>query len=409
MSGPLRFDLALDGPVALSSLSGTVGLSGGRIADPNLFFALEGVEATARLSGGSARIDATSRISTGGSLGVSGSVGLSAPFNGDLGIDISNAVLRDPQLFETTANGRVTVSGPLAGGAMIAGRILLGETEVQIPSTGVSGLGDLPDLRHRSEPADVRATRARAGLLGVDGGRNGGAAGRPFGLNLSISAPNRIFLRGRGLDAELGGELFLRGTTAAIAPSGAFNLVRGRLDILGRRLNLTEASLVLEGNFIPTVGIAATTESDGIATSIRIDGPASEPEVSFTSNPELPEEEVLSRLLFGRGLDTLSPLQAAQLANAVATLAGRGGLGVMGRLRQGFGLDDLDIRTTEDGSAALTAGKYLSENLYSEVSVGADGQSKINLNLDLTDSITVRGSAQADGETGIGIFFEKDY
>ena len=280
---------------------------------------------------------------------------------------------------------------------------------MQIPSTGVSGLGDLPDLRHRSEPADVRATRARAGLLGVDGGRNGGAAGRPFGLNLSISAPNRIFLRGRGLDAELGGELFLRGTTAAIAPSGAFNLVRGRLDILGRRLNLTEASLVLEGNFIPTVGIAATTESDGIATSIRIDGPASEPEVSFTSNPELPEEEVLSRLLFGRGLDTLSPLQAAQLANAVATLAGRGGLGVMGRLRQGFGLDDLDIRTTEDGSAALTAGKYLSENLYSEVSVGADGQSKINLNLDLTDSITVRGSAQADGETGIGIFFEKDY
>lgn len=408
ISGPLRFDLAMNGPVALSSLSGTIRLSNGRITDPDLFFALEGVEADARLSGGTARIDASSRISTGGSLAVAGSVGLSPPFNGDLAIDIRNALLRDPQLFETTADGRVTVTGPLTGGAMIAGRILLGQTELQIPSTGIGGLGDLPDLRHVNEPADVRATRARAGLLGVENG-GGGASARPFGLNLSISAPNRIFLRGRGLDAELGGELFLRGTTAAVVPSGAFNLVRGRLDILGRRLNLTEASLVLEGNFIPTVGIAATTESDGIATSIRIDGPATEPQVSFTSNPELPEEEVLSRLLFGRGLDTLSPLQAAQLANAVATLAGRGGVGIMGRLRQGFGLDDLDIRTGEDGAAALTAGKYLSENLYSEVSVGADGQSKINLNLDLTDSITLRGSAQADGETGLGIFFEKDY
>ena len=408
ISGPLRFDLVMDGPVALSSLSGSIRLSDGRITDPDLSLALEGVEADARLSGGSARINATSRISTGGSLAVAGSVGLTPPFTGDLAIDLRNALLRDPQLFETTADGRITVTGPLAGGAMIAGRILLGETELQIPSTGIGGLGDLPDLRHVNEPAEVRATRARAGLLGVDSG-GGGTAARPFGLNLSISAPNRIFLRGRGLDAELGGELFLRGTTAAVVPSGAFNLVRGRLDILGRRLNLTEASLVLEGNFIPMLGIAATTESDGIATSIRIDGPATEPDVSFTSNPELPEEEVLSRLLFGRGLDTLSPLQAAQLANAVATLAGRGGVGIMGRLRQGFGLDDLDIRTGEDGSAALTAGKYLSENLYSEVSVGADGQSKINLNLDLTDSITLRGSAQADGQTGIGIFFEKDY
>ncbi|MEY4983878.1 MAG: hypothetical protein RIR62_2144 [Pseudomonadota bacterium] len=408
ISGPLRFDLALDGPVALSSLSGTIGLSGGRIADPNLAFALEGVDATARLSGGAARIEAASRLNTGGTLGVAGSVRLTPPFDGDLAIDITNAVLRDPQLYQTTANGRLTVSGPLAGGAMIAGRVRLGQTELQIPSTGIGGIGDLPDLRHVNEPAEVRATRARAGLLGVKGA-TGGAQARPFGLNLQISAPNRIFLRGRGLDAELGGEVVLRGTTAAIVPSGAFGLVRGRLDILGRRLNLTEATLVLEGNLIPMLGIVATTESDGIATSIRIDGPATEPRVSFTSSPELPEEEVLSRLLFGRGLDTLSPLQAAQLANAVATLAGRGGVGILGRLRQGFGLDDLDIRTGDDGSAALTAGKYLSENLYSEVSVGADGQSKINLNLDLTDGITLRGSAQADGETGIGIFFDKDY
>jgi translocation and assembly module TamB len=409
VSGPVGFDLALRGPVALRSLSGDIRLTGGRIADPNLFFALQDVAASARLAGGSARVDATAQISSGGGITAGGTVGLTPPFPANLTLGLSRAVLRDPQLFETVADGQIGIDGPLAGGARIAGRIVLDGTELQIPSSGIGGLADLPDLRHVAEPAEVRATRARAGLLGIDSAGTRAGGGRPFPLDLTISAPSRIFIRGRGLDAELGGELVLRGTTANVIPSGAFSLVRGRLDILGRRLNLTEASLALEGNFIPTLGIAATTESDGIATSIRIDGPATEPRVSFTSSPELPEEEVLSRLLFGRDLQSLSPLQAAQLANAVATLAGRGGVGIMGRLRQGFGLDELDIRTADDGTASLTAGKYLAENLYSEVSVGADGKTKINLNLDLTDSVTVRGSAQADGETGIGIFFEKDY
>ncbi len=65
-----------------------------------------------------------------------------------------------------------------------------------------------------------------------------------------------------------------------------------------------------------------------------MEGPADDPVVSFTSAPELPQEEVLARLLFGRSLDKISPLQAAQLANAVAVLAGRGGVGIVGNLRR---------------------------------------------------------------------------
>jgi translocation and assembly module TamB len=297
----------------------------------------------------------------------------------------------------------------MAGGGRIGGQILLSNTEVQIPSTGLGGVADLPGLQHVNEPADVRATRGRAGLLGVAGGGGAGGTARPIALDLLISAPSQIYIRGRGLDAELGGELRLGGTTASVQPSGAFSLIRGRLDILGRRLTLSEATLALEGNFVPMVAVAASTESDGITSFVRIDGPATEPVVSFTSTPQLPEEEVLARLLFGRGIANLSALQAAQLANAVATLAGRGGVGIIGRLRTGFGLDDLDVQTDATGSATVRAGKYLSENVYSEVQVDGQGQSQINLNLDLSPSVTVRGSAGSSGDTGLGIFFEKDY
>ena len=148
-------------------------------------------------------------------------------------------------------------------------------------------------MQHRAEPADVRATRARAGLIGVAG--QAARKGAAFGLDVVLSAPNRLFVRGRGLDAELGGELHLGGTTAAVSPLGAFNLIRGRLDILGKRLDLTEAVLQMEGELIPSLHIVAATVNDGITVAVGIDGPATDPVVSFTSSPDLPEEEVLAR------------------------------------------------------------------------------------------------------------------
>ncbi len=408
VSGPVRFDLSLNGPLALNALSGRVSLANGRLADPRLAFGFESLAIDATLASGRAAIIASTGLSSGGKIAATGNVSLTAPFDADLNVTLQNAVLRDPRLFQTTANGSLAITGPLTAGGLVAGRVLLGATEVQIPSTGLGGGADLTDLRHLSEPPPVRATRDRAGLLGQNGTGGGGQA-RPLRLNLVVSAPSQVFIRGRGLDAELGGELTLRGSTDDIQPAGAFSLIRGRLDILGRRLVLTEATMLLEGDFVPTLAIAASTESEGITSIVRIDGPATGPAVTFTSNPELPEEEVLARLLFGRGLENLSPLQAAQLANAVATLAGRGGVGIIGRLRQGFGLDDLDVQTDATGATSLTLGKYLAKNVYTEVEVGQDGQSKVNLNLDVSKSLTLRGSAGSGGETGIGLFWERDY
>jgi translocation and assembly module TamB len=100
---------------------------------------------------------------------------------------------------------------------------------------------------------------------------------------------------------------------------------------------------------------------------------------------------------------------AVQLASAVATLAGRGGIGIVERLRQSTGFDDFDLTTDDEGGASLRLGKYISDNAYTEVEIGAGGQSRINLNLDLTPSSKLRGQVGTDGTTGIGLFFERDY
>lgn len=185
--------------------------------------------------------------------------------------------------------------------------------------------------------------------------------------------------------------------------------MRGRLDILGKRLVLEQGRARLQGNFTPFILLVASTETDGdVRVIITIEGEASNPTITFSSEPELPEDEILAQLLFGRGVQQISPLQAAQLASAVATLAGRGGGGIIGSLRENFGLDDLDVTTDTEGNAALRAGKYLSDNVYTDVTVGSDS-TEINLNLDISRTVTATGTVSSDGETSIGIFFQRDY
>ncbi|MCF1708158.1 translocation/assembly module TamB domain-containing protein [Tabrizicola sp. J26] len=409
VAGPLSFDMRLKGPLALRSLSGRISLANGRVSAPLLRFIVEGISAQADLAGGRAKIEASGRINAGGQITASGTVGLEPPFQSDLAIALREAVLRDPELYEVRVNGDVRVTGPLTGGGSISGRLFLPETEIRVPNGSIAGTAEIPDLQHVNEPTAVRATRERAGLVAGPGDRGRSGSTRPFAMDVTIDAPNRVFVRGRGLDAELGGSIRLGGTTANLVPSGRIGLIRGRFDILGRRLDLTEAELTLEGDFNPQLRVVASTSGDGITSSVVLEGRISEPTVTFTSSPELPQEEVLAHLLFGRDLTSLSPFQAAQLAGAVATLAGRGGEGILGSLRRGFGLDDLDVGSDSTGGTSLKIGRYLSDRIYTDVAVGSKGTTELNLNLDLGRGVTIRGSADSEGDTSLGMFVDRSY
>lgn len=253
----------------------------------------------------------------------------------------------------------------------------------------------------------MRRTLTRAGLVTVPKPPSGGG-GPAIGLDLTVNAPSQIFVRGFGLDAELGGDIRVTGTTADPRPVGEFDLVRGRLNILGQRLELTEGNIRLSADLIPDIRFVATVTSDDVEVSAIVEGPADDPEVSFESNPPLPEDEALARLLFNADINSLSPIQALRLANALIAVQNGTGLGLFNSLREEAGLDDLDLVTDEDGQTSLRLGKYISDDVYTNVDVNADGETEIILNIDLTDSLTARGTAGTD-DSAIGLFFERDY
>lgn len=403
--GTARFDLTVNGPPALSSLLGTLSTGGARVSLPSLGMVLEGLELTAGIAGSRLSLSGSSGIQPGGRMTFDGALDLTAPgLPGRVEMTLSAVQVTEEDLFQTSIDtATITVDGALAAGPHVSGQITLGETNVLLDDLSFGASEPIPEIAHIGASGAQFATRDRAGLIASG---NGGSSA-PVSLDLTINAPARIFLRGSGLDAELGGSIRLGGTSAAVAPSGQFELIRGRLSFLGQRFDISEATASLQGGFDPYLRVVAGTQTGEITALITIEGPASAPELTISSVPDLPQDEILARLFFGRSATSLSPVQALQLVDAVSGVAG--GQGIIGGLRDSLGVDDLDLSTDSEGNASLRVGRYISDNLYTDAEIGADGEAEVSLNLDLTPNITARGAFATDGDSSIGVFFERDY
>lgn len=405
-SGSASVNARVAGRLSNPQISGTVSTQGARLVDPGTGLRLSAINLSARLDGENATIErASASVDGGGTLSMSGRVGLGSGSPADLRLVLDRVRHSDGTLVVATVTGDLTITGALANGPLIAGTVLVNEAEIQVPDSFGSANGMI-EVVHIAPSQRVRETfeRARSATSGSSSGPSSAAR-----LDILVQAPNQIYVRGRGLNAELGGQVRLNGLVTNIEPVGAFNLIRGRLDILGQRIDLTEGGITLIGDLDPFINLIAETEGDAITVVIAVTGRVSEPTISLSSQPELPEDEILARLIFDRGLNELSPLQIAQLAAAANELAGNSDGSIIGDIRDGLGLDDIDIITDETGGPAVRATQYVQENIYVGVEAGTSGTTRATINLDITEDLTARGAVSSSGQSSIGIFFERDY
>jgi translocation and assembly module TamB len=408
-SGTAQLSARITGSATDPQVAGKVSVNGGSYVDPGLNLKLVGITGSATLSGNAVTIDRlTAGISTGGSISASGSVSLKSPgFAADVKLALDHARYVDRSLLVATVSGNLSLSGPITNGALLGGTIRVEKADITVPQQLGGGAADIK-VRHVNLPKPVAASlaRGRADVAGKPGSR---APGSPIRLDLTVSAPNQVFIRGRGLDVEMGGSVRLAGSIDDIQPVGGLELIRGRLSVLGQRLTFTSGTVTLTGNLDPEIALVASVPGDGITVGVSVSGNASDPKIDFTSDPTLPQDEVLSRLLFKQGLTQLSPLQLARLAGAASELAGGSNSSLLDSLRASTGLDDLDLITDAQGNTAVQAGRYVTDNVYLGVQAGANGQSKATVNLDITPALKANAASGTDGDSSVGVLYERDY
>jgi translocation and assembly module TamB len=147
--------------------------------------------------------------------------------------------------------------------------------------------------------------------------------GRLVDLDLTIDMPGGVIVSGRGIDSEWSGDLVITGNWAKPEIRGVLSLVRGEISFAGRAFVLIAGTIAFEKGqeLSPLIDMTASHEGKDITALMHVTGSASAPEVVLTSQPELPQDEILARVMFGKSIARLSPAQVSRVAAALRALS----------------------------------------------------------------------------------------
>lgn len=238
---------------------------------------------------------------------------------------------------------------------------------------------------------------------------------KKFNLDLKIKAKNRVFVRGLGLDAELGGDIIVTGNIDEPDLQGKLSSLRGRFEEFGKQFTIKQANLLFQGKVPPSpyLDIIAQTRANNLLAKITITGYLEKPELALSSEPAMPQDQILARMMFGEDLSKVSPLQAIQITQSIRKLSGKGGgasFDPLGKLRSITKLDDITVDGIGTNDSKVGAGKYLSDKVYVKVEQGTAPQSgTANLEVEVTDNIYLESKMGTNGNVGAGISWGWDY
>jgi translocation and assembly module TamB len=418
VSGALTIATTVTGTAAAPEIGGTVRLAKGSVRDYTQGINLTDITGQFTGNHGLLQIDSLTARAAPGNVTITGTVGILQPkIPVDIKVAAKNAQPIASNIITANVDGDIHVSGTARERLEVAGKIHINRADVEIPS---------------SLPPNVAVLDVR---------RPGRAPPPPnekplvIALDVTVDAPRQILVKGRGLDAELGGEIRVRGTTESPQVGGSFDLQRGTFALASSQLTFSQGSVTFNGAGLknkidPTLDFTAQTQvSDAVAT-VKITGQADAPKIELSSTPDMPQDEILARILFGVPAAQLTALQVVQIGAALASLGGGGGgLNPVAKIQKALGLDRLSVAGgsnsgapgTQNSGASIEAGRYVSSRVFVAVKESTTGTSQLAVDVDLTKHLKLQtrlgnGTATAQGTTpendpgsSLGIAYQFEY
>ncbi|MGC8518222.1 MAG: translocation/assembly module TamB domain-containing protein [Steroidobacteraceae bacterium] len=410
--GTLTVDAHIDGTARVPLIHGVVRLTKGDLRDYANGIHFSDVEARLVGDHGVLRIASLTARAGPGQLSAAGTIGVlqhGMPIDVVLHAHDIRPVTSD--ILTANLDTDLRVTGTLRHRLDLTGTIRILHAAISIPNGFPPNVATLKVIRPGES---VRPVRRRRHLV--------------IGLGLQLQAPQSIFVHGRGLDAQLGGALEIAGTTAQPRVSGGFTMTRGSFSLAGTRLNFTRGRVGfngegLRGQIDPTLDFVAQTTvlyTSTTTVTLRVSGFADAPKISLSSSPQLPQDDLLALLLFGKPASQLSPYELAETGASLASLSGIGGGGAsrynpLTWIRHTFGLNTLSVASTTSGTGAagagttsggtsVTAGKYLTNRVYVAATQTTQGSSQVRVDVILTPHLKLEtrlgnGTATAQGTT----------
>lgn len=375
--------------------AGELSLTDGRFEDKRAGLLFVDVDARLEFArDGASRFTISARDEDGGRL--TGSGAAQRIREGRIDLDMQRLRFVDREDMRATATGDIALVWNREG-ATLAGDLALDTAEVTLSTRSDAVVPEIDVIEINRPGGDLPPERPRA------------AAAAAANLDLRLTAPGRLYTRGRGLNAEWSLDARLTGTSIAPRIEGEARLVRGDFDLAGRPFELERGRIMLTGALEDTtVDLLAERSEPDLTARIAITGLLFDPTITLSSDPALPEDEILPNILFGRSSEDLSPLEGAQLAASLAALAGGAAFDIAGMARAAVGLDRFDVREDEAG-VLISGGRYLTRDVYFEIQRTGLGEPGARVEWRARPQLSLVTSFLANGDQRVSVRWRRDY
>lgn len=409
VAGTITVALNVSGTAAAPRLTGNAQLSGGDVRDYAQGAHLSAISARLVAAGDTLRLDSLTARAGEGTISGSGTIGVSQPgMPINLKLVAHNATPLTGGIVTATIDAALGIDGDVGSRIVLDGTVDVRQAVIQVPSKLPTSVATIP-IRILGAPPPPKP-----------------APPLVIAMGLTVRAPEQIWVRGRGLNVELGGTINIQGTTAHMQPRGSFTLRRGTFNLVATTLTFTSGDIDFNGGSLtnPALHLVATSASGTSSSTLTVGGTASNPKITLSSVPEMPQDQILAQLLFPNNNGQLSPFQLAAIAQGLAELSGSTSNfpNPLQGVQNALGLDALGIGTGPNGSPSLQAGRYIGRRLYvgaQQSASGAGGQGTIQYDitkgLKLNATVGTGETTSAIGATGesngasVGVTYQFEY
>lgn len=321
---------------------------------------------------------------------------------------LDNAQLARSDNLGARATGDLELVKQAGQTAILTGDLRIPEVRYKYVREGAAAVPALTGVRRKPAPGRARVTGERLADMG-------GSLFDLIRLDIRLRAGEQLYVSGMGLESEWKADIRLQGSTEKPRLAGDVELIRGTLGFAGRSFELQEGRISFPTGdaYDPAIRLVATETIEDVDVSLTVSGRAMNPQIEFSSTPGLPQDEIVSRILFGDSITDLSPIQAVQLAASLNSLrASGGGLNPLGTLQSVAGIDRLRVLGADEAEGrgtAIAAGQYISKDIYLEIITDGRGYTATQLEISLTRALSLLSQAGGSGQTNFSVRYRKDY
>lgn len=354
--GPARFDMRAAGTLDSPTVNGFAEVADVSVIVDEPRVAVEDLRARVDLADRTATLSGVGGSVNGGTLQGGGHITLGDEgiADADLTLSVDDLAFSAPLDLRSLSDVRLRVR-PDRGNILVEG-------DVTIAEAGLTGdiNFDTGILAAIGRPRGLDLTAERSPLV------------EQVHLNVAVTTETPVVVNNNLAKAEITTDLRVVGTPYDMGLTGQMEVLEGSSVTLNERRYEVERGLITfldETRIVPSFDLRLTTRARQVDVTLGVTGEVGETDLLLTSDPALPEPDIMALLVTGRTLDEMRGEEYDVAREQVTSyLTGRAGSALGRGLQRATGLSEVRVEPTliageAESVARLTVGQDLTDQV----------------------------------------------